>query len=375
MNIPEPEKIDYIEVHLTELLLETAFNTASSQMKTRQLVFVKVSAGGTAGWGECSALNDIGYTNESASTCFKALSNVYAPWLVGRTLISSETFETLTAIEAAPMAIAAVEMALLDRELKLKNISLAAHLNSSNTQVKAGAVVSVGSESEINEQVETVIAAGFKRIKVKIRPEQDLSILKALTTQYPNIEWQTDANGSFKTQDFQTIANLSELAISVFEQPFSIDDTKSPQNLVEVLEKNGCGQHLLADESVTKVADANTLITSRQATAVTIKPAKLGGLNQAMALYQQCQSEQIPMSAGGMAESGLGRHCLASFASLQGFKIVGDISPARRWLKQDPWTDLEMRDGEIAVPNKPGIAPQMNLELLEQFTKHRTRIG
>ena len=69
-----------------------------------------------------------------------------------------------------------------------------------------------------------------------------------------------------------------------------------------------------------------------------------------------------------MLESGLGRHALAAFAGQDAITVTGDLSPASRWLAVDPWPDLAMNEGRIAVPTAAGIAPSPNLDLLDQVT-------
>jgi L-alanine-DL-glutamate epimerase-like enolase superfamily enzyme len=72
-----------------------------------------------------------------------------------------------------------------------------------------------------------------------------------------------------------------------------------------------------------------------------------------------------------MLESALGRHALAAFAANDGVEITGDVSPSRRWLATDPWPDLKMSDGMIAVPTSPGVAPLPDQDRIEDLTIYR----
>jgi O-succinylbenzoate synthase len=115
----------------------------------------------------------------------------------------------------------------------------------------------------------------------------------------------------------------------------------------------------------------------RQAGAVSgvsIKPSRLGGLLPARDLHDGCVEMGLPATAGGMLETGLGRHALAALASLPGFTLTGDLSPAGRWLAADPWPDLEMGAGQIRVPTTPGVAPSPDPELIDRYTAKRSEL-
>jgi len=89
------------------------------------------------GWGECSALNEPGYTPEWAEGAFDLLR-------------SGSAFDRTT----APMATSAVEMGLLDFELKQAGESLADRLGTAGLSAPAGAVVGLGPLPSMLDAVE-----------------------------------------------------------------------------------------------------------------------------------------------------------------------------------------------------------------------------
>ncbi len=83
----------------------------------RQLVVVRFEdSDGSVGWGECSALNEIGYSNESAMSSFHALTGTRNP-----------------DPSKLPMAAAAIEMARLDLRLRKVGQSLAESMGLTST--------------------------------------------------------------------------------------------------------------------------------------------------------------------------------------------------------------------------------------------------
>ena len=114
--------------------------------------------------------------------------------------------------------------------------------------------------------------------------------------------------------------------------------------------------------------DVDALAADNAATAVAIKPPKLGGLGVALATLDQARDTGLAASLGGMLECGLGRHLLAAVAPSPIFTVIGDLSPARRWLADDPFPDIAMIDGRIQAPATVGIAGEPDADKLAHYT-------
>ena len=122
-----------LEIRLLELPMRSSLVAAHDRgpAPVRELVIVCAQTDHGVGWGECSALNQPTYSSEWARQSFQVLA------------------AGTEGIDIAPMAAAAVEMALLDAELKAGGVSLAAHLGATATHVPAGVVVGLGSIDEV----------------------------------------------------------------------------------------------------------------------------------------------------------------------------------------------------------------------------------
>jgi len=304
----------------------------------------------TVGWGECSALNEAGYTPESAEGAFE--------------LLRSEQ-----AIDKAvsPMAAAAIEMALLDAELKHAGQSLADRLGTAGKSAPAGAVVGLAPLPTMLAEVEQLVDAGYRRIKIKIAPGKTVLPIQAIRSSFPELELHVDANGSLRIEDLTALMHLRDLGVRVVEQPFAVGDHQSAARLVAETDLA-----VAADEAVSSPDDVDLLATDRAATAVAIKPAKLGGLRAALDVLDRVQIAGMHATIGGMLESGLGRHVLAALAPLRAFTLTGDLSPAKRWLQDDPFRDITMRNGQIQAPSHPGIAGEPMMNRLDRYTIRKT---
>ncbi len=345
-----------IDIRLLSLPTIASLNTAreSNKDSNRELVVIRLQTqDGAVGWGECSALNNAGYSQESALSSFHSLTGDRRP-----------------SVETEPMAAAAMEMARLDLRLRREGRSLAKALGKATNIVPAGATIGLMPADQSVTEAARLIKQSYRRIKVKIGPSQIELVPAALRMTFPGIELQVDANGSLDQSHLQRLVSLADLGVRSIEQPFAPNQPDLSADLVSRLKDRG-EVAVIADEAAPDLASVQRLVKRKALTAVSIKPPRVGGLSRALALLSWCVSNGISATAGGMLESALGRHSLAAFAASDGLDIVGDVSPSRRWLKDDPWPDLEMSDGMIVLPDSPGVAPLPDQDLIEDMTTYR----
>lgn len=304
-----------------------------------------------AGWGECSALNESGYTPEWSEGAFELLRSGIA-----------------FSRDDAPMAAAALEMAVLDADLKQAGESLSDRLGTAGGSSPAGAVVGLAPLPTMLDEIEHLATQGYRRIKIKIAPGRVVNPVEAVRTSFPELELHVDANASLRHEDLPALVRLRDLGVRVVEQPFAVDDPASAARLVADTDLA-----VAADEAVHGPADVDALAADKAATAIAIKPSKLGGIQRALDVLDHVHLAGMHATIGGMLESGLGRHVLAALAPLPAFTLIGDLSPAGRWLDDDPFRDITMRSGMIAAPSRPGIAGEPFANRLERYTvRHAT---
>lgn len=342
----------HLSLHLLRLptrdALAAAHGVSTEEFRFLTLVGVHVDndPSTVVGWGECSALNERGYTDEWAEGAFDLLR-------------SGALFDRAS----APMAAAAVEMALLDYELKQSGESLADRLGTTGDKAPAGAVVGLGPLPTMLDAVDELVDQGYRRIKIKIAPGRIVLPVDAIGMSFPDVELHVDANGSLAAHDLPLLAALRDLGVRAIEQPFAAHDRQSAARLVAETD-----MAIVADEAVTNAVDVDALAADRAATAIAIKPGKLGGIRTALEVLDHVTVAGMHASIGGMLESGLGRHVLAALAPLPAFTLTGDLSPAKRWLVDDVFRDISMKRGQIAAPSRPGIAGDPIKSRLAKYT-------
>ncbi len=368
--------ITAVDVHLLDLPLTEPFVAGHGTTSSRTITVVEITTESGWGWGECSALPAATYTSESAADCFLVLAEQLVPVLLagqaaaGGSVSAVEVRGLRHRFGERPMAISALEMALLDAELRADNRSLKRHLGVSGESVPAGVSIGLDTIESTVAKVTGMADEGYRRLKLKIQPGHDHQLVAAVRRALPTIELQVDANGAYGLSDVDHLAELVALGVDAVEQPFPPSDRSAAELLIARLGS----VPVVADEAVSSQADAEALLAAGAMTGLSIKPARVGGLLSAVTLHDLCLERDIAATAGGMLETGLGRHALAALAGLPGFTLTGDLSPAGRWLAVDPWPDVEFADGRLRLHDDSGVAPEPDRLLLERVTVDHRRI-
>ena len=213
------------------LPLVTPFRTSFGVQTSRRILLVRaeVEHDGTVteGWGECVAGDEPTYSSEYVDGAALVIREVLAPRLAGvDDLDAASVAGVLEPVRGHPMAKAALEMAVLDAELRAAGRSFAELLGVRRTRIPSG--VSVGIHATIGELLDAVggyVEDGYVRIKLKIEPGCDLEPVAAVRRLIgPDTPLQVDANAAYTRDDFAHLAHLDEFDLLLIEQPLPEDD-------------------------------------------------------------------------------------------------------------------------------------------------------
>ena len=110
---------------------------------------------------------------------------------------------------------------------------------------------------------------------------------------------------------------------------------------------------------------------------INIKPGRVGGLSQGIAIHNLCYAAGVPVWCGGMLETGVGRAANLALASLPGFVFPGDISATERYYAEDITNErFELNpDSSIDVPEMPGLGISIDTQALQRVTINSITIG
>uniref|UniRef100_UPI00061DD0E3 o-succinylbenzoate synthase n=1 Tax=Kitasatospora aureofaciens TaxID=1894 RepID=UPI00061DD0E3 len=348
-------KLQQAELREVALPLVAPFRTALGTQEHRNSLLVKVTtADGAVGWGECVADDDPTYSAEYLAGAREVVRQFLLPRLSrAPELTAALVPELLRPVRGNPMAKTAIEMAVLDAELRTAGISLAQYFGATRTELAVG--VSVGITDTVDELISAVdgyLRAGYARIKLKIEPGWDIEPLRAIRETFgPDIALQVDANTAYGPADQPHLRRLDAYGLTLIEQPFAPDDLLSHTRLAARMDTPIC-----LDESITSARDAATAIRQEACSIVNIKPGRVGGYLEARRIHDLCLANGVPVWCGGMLETGLGRAANLALAALPGFTLPGDISASARYYTRDITAPFVLHDGRLTVPTPRGSA-------------------
>jgi O-succinylbenzoate synthase len=122
------------------------------------------------------------------------------------------------------------------------------------------------------------------------------------------------------------------------------------------------------DESITSAQAAADAISIGACRIVNIKPGRVGGYLEARRVHDVCAAHGVPVWAGGMLETGIGRAANLALAALPGFVFPGDTSGSARYYHQDITPPFVLADGYLPVPAGPGIGVEPVPDMLDSVT-------
>jgi o-succinylbenzoate synthase len=367
-------KIDRIELIHIKMDLVSPFVTSMGTEYDEEHIIVRVDGEGVTGWGESVAEGTPFYSYETVTTAWHILSDFLIPSVIGKELPGIDDALALYAkVRGHMMAKAGLEAALWDAFAKTKGISLSKMLGGTKAKVDVG--VSIGiqdSESILIKKVEGYLQEGYKRIKIKIAPGNDLRFVEALRKEFPGLLLQVDANSAYTLNDINIFKKMDEYDLLLIEQPLGYEDIFDHSKLQRELKTPIC-----LDESIHSLDDTRAAIELDSCRIINIKPGRVGGFTESKLIHDYCATQDIPVWHGGMLESGIGRAGNVALASLHNFTLPGDISASKRYYKEDI-VEPEFfvnADGTMDVPVKPGIGVDVNMEMLKKVTVKREAFG
>jgi O-succinylbenzoate synthase len=360
-------RLERAELRLIELRLVQPFETSFGREEKRPALIVALYSEGAVGWGECVASSGPWYSSETVTTAWHVLEEFLLPRVLRQELAGpAALWERLRPIRGHNMAKAALEMAFWDLWAKLEEVPLARLLGGAKERVQSGVSLGIkGTVPELLEEIARRLEEGYPRIKLKIKPGWDLKVLEQVRAQFPEIRLQVDANAAYTIADLPLLRQLDRFGLLMVEQPFAYDDLVDHAALQRELATPIC-----LDESIPSLNAARAALELGSCKVINIKPGRVGGLSQAVAIHDYCRERGVPVWCGGMLETGIGRAHNVALASLPGFSLPNDISASKRYWEHDiiePEFELN-EDGTISVPKGPGIGVEVLQARLEAAT-------
>lgn len=365
-------KIEAFELRRVHLPLVSPFRTSFGTQSARDVLLVRALTPDGDGWGECVAMADPLYSSEYVEGAQHVMVHHLLPRLLDHgDLAAHELGHVLAPVQGHRMAKGAVEMAVLDAELRQQGRSFARELGAVRDAVDCG--VSVGimdSIPQLLDAVEGYLDEGYVRIKLKIEPGWDVEPVAAVRERFGDVPLQVDANTAYRLDDAAHLARLDAFDLLLLEQPLPEEHVRAHAELRRVMRTPMC-----LDESIVSAQSCVDAIALGAVDIVNIKPGRVGGYLEARRIHDVCAAHGIPVWCGGMVETGLGRAANVALAAGANFTLPGDTSASSRFYTQDLITEpFVMRDGRLDVPTGPGLGVALDEDFVAGITTSTTTV-
>jgi O-succinylbenzoate synthase len=363
-------KVQRITLREIRMRLVTPFETSFGRVTDRRMLLVEADVDGATGWGESVAGEGPFYGAETVETAWHILRDFIWPILKDRSFANaSEVWNLLAPIRGHNMAKGAIESAIWDADAKQKGLPLWKLLGGVHEEIPCGVSIGIkASLEELSATVERELAAGYQRIKIKIKPGKDIEPVEHLRQRFPNIRLMVDANSAYQLKDWPHLKRLEAYYLMMIEQPLGWDDLYSHADLQRKLDTPIC-----LDECIHSDEHARAAIELSACRIINIKLGRVGGYTPARQIHDRCQSKQVPVWCGGMLESGIGRAHNIALSTLPNFSLPGDITASRRYWTEDV-IDPEVEvtpQGTILVPPGHGIGYAPSVNRIEKLTARK----
>ena len=365
-------RIDRLDVYYVAMPLIYPWRTAYGEDADIHSVLVKATSGEHAAWSEATPFFAPTYLPESAGSVFYLITEVIGPHVVGREYETADEINArLDVFKGNSFAKAAVEICWWTLESAMTGTPLHRLVGGETREVVAGADFGIQDSIDmLLGNVQTAVDAGFPRIKLKVREGWDLEVLQAVTSAFPDMTFHIDCNAGYTLDDLPFFKAIDGMGLAFLEQPLYYADVLDHAELARQIETPVC-----LDETIVSVKAAEQAIQVGACKYINIKPGRVGGLRNAIAIHDLSRDAGIPVWIGGMLESALGASFCVEMATLPNFTYPGDLFPSSRFYTQDLCDPPLEFAGKNTFQPFAGRLPEPNPERLGELTVQSKSVG
>jgi o-succinylbenzoate synthase len=360
-------KIEAITLREIRMPLVHFFETSFGRTYYRRILLLTVHNDGAEGWGESVVGENPFYSSEWIESAWPTFTTYLIPALLGKNIASGRECPVLFArIRGHRMAKAALENAVWHLESAQKQQPLWKLLGGTRREIACG--VSIGIQDSVEQLLEKIqieLAAGYRRIKVKVKPGWDVHVLERIRSRWADITLSCDANSAYRLDDLEHLRKFEEFNLLMIEQPLWDDDIYYHARLQKEFRTAIC-----LDESIVSARSAAFATDTGACRIMNIKVGRVGGFSEALKIHDLCQAHKLPVWCGGMLETGIGRAHNIALSTLPNFTLPGDVSASKRYWEEDI-IDPEVKvdaNGMIAISDEPVVGYRIKTDLIEKLT-------
>ena len=371
-------KLARAAVRLVDLNLRTPFTTSFGTATLLRRPFVVLeTADGRRGVGEVPTLPEPAYKAEVDTPA--VLTSLHE-WLLPAVAEAQRNGGGIEDVEAlrgsygwvkgAVFAKSGVEAAFWDLLAQEANLPLWKLWGGERRSFDVGVSIGGATTDDVLRLADKAIGLGYRRLKVKIWPGFDREPATALRERFPDLLLQVDANSAYDLSSWERLKALDGLGLLLIEQPLFDDDIVLHARIGRELATPIC-----LDESIHSLRDVDAAISlwgdgaGLERLIVNIKPPRVGGFAEAVAIAHRCSEAGVRTWIGGMLDSAWGKAMNLQLNGLPAIDLPGDhFSPGGAYFEEDVTTTaLVAEGGRFALGDAPGTGSAIDWERFERM--------
>jgi len=367
--------IDRIDLFHVAMPLIYPWKTAYGEDAAIHSVLCRMTSGSVHGWGESAPFAAPCYSPEWAGGIFAVNRDWLAPAVIGKEIASGAELQRQLAIyKGNPFAKAVLDTAWWSLHSRIAGKPLHELLGATRSEIPVGADFGVmDSIGDLLESVGRAVDDGFPRIKLKFRPGWDVPMLAAVRKQHPEFTFHIDCNSGYRISDLSLFRDIDRFHLAMIEQPLQHDDLLDHAALQREIATPVC-----LDESITTPRQAGQAVELGSCRYVNVKPGRVGGLTNAVAIHRVCETASVPCWVGGMLESAVGASLCVALGMLPNFTYPADIFPSSRFYHEDladPPLELHRNAAGVPCVRALTVLPEPVPERLDRCCVQRVAIA
>ncbi|MDP3313990.1 o-succinylbenzoate synthase [Lutibacter sp.] len=327
------------------LNFKQASGTSRGILKTKGTYFLKVTAEGKMGIGECGL--------------FRGLSCDDRPdyedklkWLCENININYESL--LTELNEFPSIQFGLEQAILSLKSENPFLLFPSKFTNFEIGIPINGLIWMGDLTFMKNQIKEKLKCGFSTIKMKIGAidfDLELGLIKNIRKEFSSkeIELRVDANGAFRPNEaLEKLKKLSKFEIHSIEQPIR-------QGQIEEMAKLCANTPvpIALDEEligVFNVTEKEKLLEVIQPQYVVLKPSLVGGYRGSEGWIQLAKNQKIDWWITSALESNVGLNAIAQWTYLLNNKMPQGLGTGGLFLNNIE-SPLEVKSGYLQYNN------------------------
>lgn len=252
-------------------------------------------------------------------------------------------------LRTAPAVRAAVDSALHDLAAQRRGTPVHEWIEAPPPPpVSTTCTIGITTTARAVETAGQLVDEGFEVLKLKLGPTDEhgeLARLAAVRQAAPDARILVDPNGSWAPeQALRMLEAAVRHGVVAVEQPIR---PGTPEKLAWVAQRSPVP--VIADEDAATITDV--LLLSASVHGVNVKTTRCGGIRPALDIIRAAHDARLDVMLGCLVASSLG---IAPAAHLTGHARWIDLD-GHLFLDHDPWTGIGGQDGQLTVPDKPGL--------------------